>query len=271
MTIIRHDDRATFACTGEDATHFLENLVTCRISQEPAFGALLTPQGKILFDFFLSPIDGGYRFDCAASQRDDLIKRLTFYKLRAAVDLTPLNETVVTGWGDAERPSNAFEDPRLPALGWRSYVSASDDPSDEAAWLAHRVTLGVPELGTDAEPGGVFPHDMSMDQFGAGSGVAFDKGCYVGQEVVSRMQHRGTARSRFVLVEGESDLPPSGTELTVGDRAIGTLGTISGNSGLALVRLDRVASAIAQSTPIMAGGVAVTATLPDWVGYNWPQ
>lgn len=271
MPTLRHDNRATFACTGEDATQFLENLVTCLISEKPAFGALLTPQGKILFDFFLSPIEGGYRFDCAAEQRDDLIKRLTFYKLRAKVDLTPLDEIVVTGWGDGEGPEGAFNDPRLTALGWRAYRSTTDAAADDGTWLTHRIDLGVPELGMDAEAGSVFPHDMSMDQFASGSGVAFDKGCYVGQEVVSRMQHRGTARSRFVQIKGEDTLPETGTELLVADRAIGKLGSARGTNGLALVRLDRTAKAITDGTPIMADSVSVTATIPEWVNYTWPQ
>ncbi|WP_050786047.1 folate-binding protein YgfZ [Ahrensia sp. R2A130] len=271
MSQILHTNRATFSCTGEDATHFLENLVTCLISGKPAFGALLTPQGKILFDFFITPIDGGYRFDCAAEQRDELIKRLGFYKLRAKVDLAPLEEAVVTSWGDATRPDDAFDDPRLSALGWRAYRMQAEAKADDDAWLAHRIALGVPELGVDAEPGSVFPHDMSMDQFSKGSGVAFDKGCYVGQEVVSRMQHRGTARSRFVNVAAVNDLPESGAELMVGDRTIGTLGSVSGQHGLALVRLDRAAKAITEGAPITADGTEVMLTLPDWVNYAWPQ
>jgi len=271
MLPIHLEDRATFACTGADAHHFLENLVTCVVGEKPAFGALLTPQGKILFDFFLTSIENGFRFDCASGQRDDLIKRLGFYKLRAQVDLQPLDEMVVCGWNDAKRPDHAFDDPRLAALGWRTYLPQTDSVPNDEKWHAHRIATGSPELDHDAEPGSVFPHDMSMDQFSSGSGVAFDKGCYVGQEVVSRMQHRGTARSRFVRVENTQILPSTGSELMVGDRTIGTMGSVSGTQGLALVRLDRAATAMKDGIPIAANGIPVTLTLPDWVNYAWPQ
>src|SRR5690606_9565916 len=116
--------------------------------------------------------------------------------------------------------------------------------------------------------GDAFPHDVLLDQNG---GVGFRKGCYVGQEVVSRMQHRGTARRRVLIAKGDADLPASGTEVKAGERAIGTLGSSSGPDGLAIVRIDRVKDALDAGQAITAGGVVLTLSIPDWARFTFPQ
>ena len=170
----------------------------------------------------------------------DLAKRLGFYKLRAKVAVEDLSETlaVVAGW-DAPRPADeaglVAEDPRLPALGWRAIVAAEDaaefaeEPAD--AYHARRIALGVPEGGRDFLFGDAFPHEALMDQL---HGVDFDKGCYVGQEVVSRMQHRGTARTRIVPAVYEGGFAAeAGVEVTAGEKALGKTGTGAEGRGLA--------------------------------------
>ncbi|MFL5225859.1 MAG: YgfZ/GcvT domain-containing protein, partial [Microvirga sp.] len=224
-------DRGVVRVSGADARPFLDGLVTCDLDKvgpdRPRFGALLTPQGKLLFDFLLfeAPQDagGGFYLDCLRFMAPDLAKRLGFYKLRAKVAVEDLSETlaVVAGWGDAPKPDDAIGlvggDPRLKALGWRAIVAAEDaaalaSPAEgeaesrearpgegesatpgHGAYHAHRVALGVPEGGKDFLFNDTFPHEALMDQL---NGIDFDKGCYIGQEVVSRMQHRGTARTR---------------------------------------------------------------------------
>ncbi len=129
------------------------------------------------------------------------------------------------------------------------------------------MLAGIAESGSDFALQDAFPHDVLFDLTG---GVSFRKGCYVGQEVVSRMQHRGTARRRVVVVTADAALPAAGTELLTGGKPIGTLGTVAGNRGLAIVRIDRAGEAIASATPILAGETAVSLSLPSWTGLAFP-
>ncbi|HZP18594.1 MAG TPA: folate-binding protein YgfZ [Bauldia sp.] len=272
-------DRSVIAVSGEDATRFLQDLVTCEVAELPAgearWGALLSPQGKILFDFLVSGgADGGYRLDVARSIAVDLVKRLGFYKLRAKVRIgEPVADgeqfAVIAQWGIAGE-SGDVRDGRHPGLGVRRYVRESEAralaDTGRAAYDAHRVALGIPEGGADFAYGEAFPHDVDMDQLG---GVDFRKGCYVGQEVVSRMEHRGTARRRIVLAEG-SPLPAIGTEVVAGERPVGVFGSHAGDRGLALVRLDRARAAIDAGTPITAGGVRLSLAIPAWARFRWP-
>jgi folate-binding protein YgfZ len=138
--------------------------------------------------------------------------------------------------------------------------------ASEAEYDAHRIGLGVPEGGIDFAFGDAFPHDADMDQLG---GVDFDKGCYVGQEVVSRMEHRGTARRRIVLAEGVG--LTARTEITAAGKPIGQLTSTAAERGLALVRLDRAKEAMDQGQPILAGAASLTLALPPWARFTWPH
>lgn len=267
-------DRALLHIHGEDATKFLHNIVTCSVETleagQGAFGALLTPQGKILFDFFLVRTADGYLADVTKSFGDDFIKRLHFYKLRAKVDIAPADPelSVFAVWnGKTENGQGvAIRDPRSETIGFRSY--STDAPEAELAdYDAHRIACGVPEGGKDYVYGDAFPHEALMDQFG---GVDFVKGCYVGQEVVSRMQHRGTARKRIVMVEAADDLPSFNTEIMAGKKPIGAMGSSRGSAGLAMVRLDRASAAMKAGDPFLAGTQAVTLKLPPYVNFDWP-
>ncbi|MBZ6076211.1 CAF17-like 4Fe-4S cluster assembly/insertion protein YgfZ [Microvirga puerhi] len=278
-------DRGVVRVTGEDAKSFLDNLVTCdleRVSPQRArLGALLTPQGKILFDFivFAAPaeIGGGYYLDVLKVFAPDLAKRLTFYKLRAKVTIEDLSDAlaVVAGW-DMPAPTDeaglVSEDPRLPDLGWRALLAAGDAaefatvPAED--YQAHRIALGVPEGGRDFLFGDAFPHEALMDQL---HGVDFDKGCYIGQEVVSRMQHRGTARTRILpaLYEG-GFVAEAGVEVTAGEKNLGKTGSGARGRGLVMIRLDRAADALSAGETIRAGGIPVTLERPSWIRFPFP-
>jgi tRNA-modifying protein YgfZ len=299
-------DRGVVRVSGADARTFLDGLVTCDLDKvgpdRPRFGALLTPQGKLLFDFlvFEAPQDagGGFYLDCLRFMAPDLAKRLGFYKLRAKVAVEDLSETlaVVAGWGDAPKPDDAIglvgDDPRLPALGWRAIVAAEDaaalasPPEGEAesrearpgegesatpghgAYHAHRIALGVPEGGKDFLFNDTFPHEALMDQL---NGIDFDKGCYIGQEVVSRMQHRGTARTRIVPVVYEDGFTAEPwSEVTAGERRLGKAGTGANGRGLVMIRLDRAADALAAGETIRAGGMPVRIEKPGFIGFPFP-
>ena len=278
-------DRGVVRVSGEDAKTFLNGLLTCDIDrvgpETPRFGALLTPQGKILFDFivFEAPpeIGGGYYLDVLKVHAAELAKRLSFYKLRAKVAIEDLSESlaVVAGWDTARLAEEAglvAEDPRLSLLGWRAVVAASevaefaDSPAE--AYHARRIAMGVPEGGRDFLFGEAFPHEALMDQL---HGVDFDKGCYVGQEVVSRMQHRGTARTRMVPAAYEGGFAAeTGVEVTAGDRVIGKTGTGAQGKGLVMIRIDRAAEALSAGETIRAGGIPVELTKPAWIGFAFP-
>jgi folate-binding protein YgfZ len=285
MPSVHLADRGVVRVSGEDAKSFLDGLITCdldRVSPQAArLGALLTPQGKILFDFivFQAPeeIGGGYYLDTLRVFAPDLAKRLGFYKLRAKVSVEDLSETmaVVAGW-DEHRPDDEVglvaEDSRLPELGWRAIVAAQDAEefakAPIEAYHAHRLALGIPEGGRDFLFGDAFPHEALMDQL---HGVDFDKGCYVGQEVVSRMQHRGTARTRIVPAIYEGGFAADvGVEVTAGEKALGKTGSGMAGRGLLMIRLDRAADALAAGQPILAGGIPVRLEKPHWVNFPYP-
>ncbi|MCW5716150.1 MAG: folate-binding protein YgfZ [Bauldia sp.] len=276
-------ERGVVEVRGPDARHFLHNLLTTDVGRivpgTAGYGGLLTPQGKILFDFIVHDA-GGDRFllDVAAGKAAELAKRLGFYKLRAAVEIADRSDElrVIAAWGgDVLVPAGELvaTDPRLPELGLRAVVTSSavlpdEDRTTPAAYHAHRIRLGVPEGGADFAFGDAFPHDADMDQLG---GVDFGKGCYTGQEVVARMEHRGTARRRVIAVTADAALPPAGTPVMVGDIEVGTLGSSDGSAGLASLRLDRAADALRDGRAITAGGVALHLTIPAWARFGWPD
>lgn len=275
------ESRGVVHVHGEEAEHFLQNLVTCHVdtltADHPSFGALLTPQGKILWDFliFAAP-NGGFFIDAPKAEVQNLVKRLSFYKLRSKVTIEDCTEShgVAVAWG-ASLPDGFVTDPRLASLGGRCIFSNAQKPAalegalaSEADWHQHRIRLGVPESILDFPLGDTFPHDVNMDSL---NGVAFDKGCFVGQEVVSRMKHRGTARKRIVVVQGDTSLPPSGTEVTASGKVVGSMGSSAGENGLALLRLDRTKQALDAGDPITAEGATLRVSLPAWATFGWPD
>jgi tRNA-modifying protein YgfZ len=249
--------RSLISVSGPDAQAWLQNLITADIDAQPAESAngaaLLTPQGKILFDFLvMKDAEGALNLDMRSDQAAALAQRLTFYRLRAKVEIGMPRDTSiqVASTGDVR-------DLRFSVPVFRS--NTANAPVDAAPFDALRIANGVAESGSDYVLGDAFPHDINLDQTG---GVGFRKGCYVGQEVISRMQHRGTARRRIVIAEGESDLPLAFTPLVSAGREIGHLGTVQGRSALAMLRLDRLADAAKAGNTVTADGVAMTFRLP---------
>jgi folate-binding protein YgfZ len=282
-------DRGVVKVAGDDARKFLNGLITSDIGKvTPArsgFAALLTPQGKIIADFILQeapPADGGGFFlDCPRALAPALVQRLNFYKLRAKVVVEDLSETlgVLAIWDGARSTEYGLcsTDPRLPELGVRCLLpphlagaAAADldaELNDPSAYEAHRIALGVPRGGLDFIYGDAFPHETDMDQLG---GVDFDKGCFVGQEVVSRIEHRGTARTRVLPVTFDDFAPEAGTQVSAGEKAVGTLGSTAQGRGIALLRLDRVVDALAAGLPLTAGGVELRLVKPAWARFAFP-
>ncbi len=277
MPIALLPDRAVVAVSGPDALPFLQGILTCNVETLPEgearLGALLTPQGKIQFDFLVSRSDDGFRLDVAAERVPDLVKQLGLYRLRAKVTMAADPTLgVAAAWDGAETAAETVRvrDGRLPALGERLYFAAGAFSADatEADYHAHRIGLGVPEGGRDFALSEAFPHEALMDQLG---GVDFKKGCYVGQEVVSRMQHRGTARTRILpIVYRHGPAPEPGTEVTAGARSLGVTGSRAGERGLATIRLDRLGDALAAGEPVRAGGTVAGVMKPDFATFAFP-
>jgi folate-binding protein YgfZ len=275
-------DRGVVKVSGNDARDFLNGLVTTDMTLlRPGlgrFGALLTPQGKITTDFLITEAPsghgGGFLLDCPRVLAQGLADKLGFYRLRAKVVVENLSDSlaVLAAWdGDpALKPDLTFADPRSEILGWRILVpeelaqKAADligaEMVDSAAYDAHRIASGVPRGGLDFIYGDAFPHETNMDRL---HGVDFDKGCYVGQEVVSRMQHRGTARTRTVRIILDGPAPEPGATILAGDKPVGTIGSAAGRHGLALMRIDRVADALDAAVPLTSGGLAIRLAEPN--------
>lgn len=256
-------DRGVIRLSGEDARTFLNGLVSADVEKlapgEARFAALLTPQGKIVADFLVLATGDGLLLDAPKSLTEPFAKKLGFYKLRAKVTVENLSDghDVAAMWdGAPPQHSGLFADPRDARLGHRSIAPRGEIQADtgEAEYDAHRIALGIPEGGADFAYNDAFPHESNMDRL---HGVDFGKGCYVGQEVVSRMQHRGTARTRIVRVVFDGDAPPQGALIVAGDKNVGTMGSSSGARGLAMLRLDRAAEALAAAQPLTANGVAL--------------
>jgi tRNA-modifying protein YgfZ len=264
-------NRSLITVAGAEAEPFLQNLVTTDLASlaidEARPGALLTPQGKILFDFMIWRDGHDLVLETDAEQAEGLLKRLTMYRLRAPVELKPADDAGVTvSWGGDR--VDGRKDARFAKAGIALARTAGRHGADDPALYDElRIDNGVPLSGRDFALQDAFPHDVLMDLNG---GLSFRKGCYVGQEVVSRMQHRGTARRRVVTVVGEGALPAAGTEISAGGKPMGTLGTVSGNRGLAILRIDRAGDAIASATPILAGDIVLALTLPSWSGLVFP-
>jgi tRNA-modifying protein YgfZ len=287
-------DRGVVKVAGDGARNFLHGLVTADMldlkAGEARYCALLTPQGKIIADFFVAEAPaqdgGGFFLDTPRILVAALIEKLNLYKLRAKVLIEDLSDVlgVLAAWDGSpvvKAPSKkmglSYADPRMPALGLRMMLpphltttAASTLGATlvaASAYEAHRIALGVPQGGLDFRYGDAFPHEADMDQL---AGVDFQKGCYVGQEVVSRMEHRGTARTRAVPVRYDGAAPSTGTAIVAGERQLGHMGSSADGIGIALLRLDRVAEALSHGEPLTAGGVPIRLFKPDWARFAFP-
>jgi len=257
--------RSLLGVTGADAVGFLQGLVTSDVEGlapgAAGYAALLTPQGKILFDFLLQRQGDGFLIDCASAQREALIKRLGFYKLRAKVAVAPRDDLKVMV---ADEPAaGLFADPRLAALGFRGY-STGELPQNHT-YEARRIGLGIADSDADIGSGELFPHEANLDQL---NGVSFAKGCYVGQEVVSRMEHRSTARNRILPLQLDGTAPPKGTPIRAGEKQVGTILSSAGDRALGLLRLDRLADAAQAGDRLLTDSVPVHVIKPAFARFD---
>ncbi|KRA55953.1 YgfZ/GcvT domain-containing protein [Devosia sp. Root635] len=267
MTIHLRADRAVFRFSGPDAHKLLNDVVTGHVpagdSDTAAWWALLSPQGKILAEGLAGWAEDGLWLDVHQSVADDFLKRMKMYRLRAQVVIDDLRETHRVGFTTEARPDAISHIDRLGAarIGWRivaPLAAAVDWSTDDAVYHGARIAAGLAEQGADFPANDAFAHDIGLDIL---DGIDFAKGCYVGQEVVSRMKHRGTARRRPVIVTGIT--APAGSALIAGSREAGTIGQVVDGQAVAILRLDRITDPEA----VTVDGKPVTVTLPAWATY----
>jgi folate-binding protein YgfZ len=256
-------DRGIVRVRGAETRSFLQGLVTGNVvtlgADEARWAALLTPQGKILFDFLMTAEPDAILLDVKAEKIPDLIKRLTMYKLRAKLEISDESEGlgVIALYGGVV--GEGARDSRHPDLGTRivapkggiaALMLTFGGDAGLADYNAHRIALGAPEGGVDFVYGDAFPHEADMDQL---NGVDFKKGCFVGQEVVARMHYRGTTRNRVlkVLLEGAPAAP--GAIVMAGETRVGVMGSSAGARGLALLRIDRAEEAAQAGQALVTG------------------
>tara|TARA_R110002072_G_scaffold138415_5_gene281587 strand:- start:808 stop:1611 length:804 start_codon:yes stop_codon:yes gene_type:complete len=231
--------RAVISVEGPDTRDFLQRVLTLDFSTletgdiRPA--ALLTPQGKIVTDCLVHGIEGGVFLDTHAEAADALAKRLTMYRLRADARIVRRDDlAIVSGLGAA--------DPRHEALPPRAVMQAADAPdaTGDGAQDKAEIACGIPAFGRDYAEAEVFPTDVNLDLYG---GVGWKKGCFVGQEVVSRMKRRGTIRKRSLALTFDTDAPAAGSAVMAGETPLGAITSSSGHNAIALIRLDRLEAA----------------------------
>lgn len=277
--------RGVIALTGADAARFLHSVLTANIEALPVgaatLAALLTPQGKIIADMLVanaSDEEPLYFIELNSGFAEDIVQRLERYRLRSEVGITALGADVAV-YAALDGPALTgesfyrFADPRSPALGQRLYGPAADIEAAAAGWqrlqeadyALRRITLGIPECGPDYLPLTSYPHEANMDQLG---GADFRKGCYIGQEIVSRMEHRNMARTRTLLVRFDNGFGvDSGADVRTGELVIGHLGMSTQDRALAQVRLDKLEIARVENAAITGGGVPITLEKPHYARF----
>lgn len=271
-------DRQVITVSGPDSEHLLHSVLTANIEKlAPGIAcpcALLSPQGKVIFEMMVARTgENAFLLDMAKAGVDDFIKRMVMYKLRADANIS-IQEQMFTGvsWegesAASQTDSPACRDARFRADAvFRHYGIELLSTSQRAEWDSLRIDNGIAECPADFALGDVFGHDIGLDQHG---GIDFKKGCYIGQEVVSRMHHRGTARKRVLVARADTTLQSDIIDVTAGERVIGKLGTRVGEKALFIGRIDRAKEAMDSGTPIMSGNTLIRLSLPAHVNYDWP-
>jgi len=290
---VRLERRAIIAVGGDDRRAYLQGLISNDVnrlsSRHAQFAAMLTPQGKFLFDLFLAEAaDGTFLIDTEADRAEALVRKLTTHRLRAKVTIEPdPTLSVYAAWGEgaADRlglaagagsaapfaAGIALVDPRLASAGTRlllpeggeaALIAAGFKPGDFADWDRARIGLGLPDGARDMEPEKALLLENGYEEL---AGVDFDKGCYMGQELTARTRYRGLIRKRLMPVAISGPAPAPGTIVHHGEAEAGEMRSSAGDRGLALIRLEAFAASGGQG--LTCGDAVLTATRPDWAKF----
>lgn len=284
LPLIPLPGRSVIAVAGPDRVAFLQGLVSNDVTRaadgRAVWAALLTAQGKYLHDFIIIADGERLLLDVEAARREDLLRRLRLYKLRSKVDLVDLaGQYAVFARLDPARDEDApvtaveggweLADPRHPGLGHRLILTpdaaaARNATGDIAAWEAARLALGVPDGSRDLVPEKSILLDNGFDEL---HGIAWDKGCYVGQELTARTKYRGLVKKRLVPVAVTGPLPAPGTAVTAGATEVGEMRSGHGDLALALIRLETLAT----GAPLACGTAELRARPPSWINLPRPE
>ncbi len=262
IKIAQLPQRGVLKISGPDRVGFLNGLVSNEVSKagpgQAVWAALLTPQGKYLADFFILATDEALLLDVRAADMDMLLAKFRRFKLRAAVELADASGqfAVYAGWGGAPLTGLAAPDPRLAEAGWRGLSAGQILPTASPQdYAAHRISLGLPDGPPDLEPEKTLLLEAGFDEL---HGVAWDKGCYMGQELTARTKYRGLVKRRLVPVELDH-LPQEAGTIMADGLEVGDLRSVQGNMGLAMLRLDALARRLSLN------GAAITPRPPAWL------
>lgn len=265
--------RSLLRISGEEALPFLNGLVTSPVLHLPAqraqYSAMLTPQGKFLFGFFCYWHEDSIWLDAASSRADALRQRLLQYRLRSKVVIEPSPLCVAAVWQKepAAKGCAVFRDPRLTKLGWRVFGTAQAleglvQMGKAGDYEAHRLELGVPDEAVDLTPERSFPLPFGFEALHA---VAFDKGCYVGQEVTARTKHLGSLRKVLCSLALErGSFPPPGTPLEFEGKPVGEMLSSYGGRGLALIGREEAERIAAQGGRIQSENGHFSVSVATW-------
>jgi len=253
------DSRALVSVRGPEARSFLHNLLTQDIETlspgDVRFAALLSPPGRLLFDLFLIGQDEGVLLDVARQDREALIQRLTLYRLRSQIEITTDDRQVQASWPQVS--PHFVRDPRTALMGGRAYGRQVSPTASEGDYDAHRLGLGIPDVGRDCGTDRTYPIEANFDLL---NGIDFGKGCFIGQETASRMKRRGGIRKRMLALDFDGLAPGPGTEVVSNDLRVGEVLSGQGRRAMALLRLDRL------DGPLTADGRHARVHYPPW----WP-
>ncbi len=258
-------DRALIRVAGPDWRSFLQGLITQDVltmaEGEMRYAALLTPQGRLLYDLFILAEAEGAWLDVPAAAREALVGRLRMYRLRAKVEIEPTPGVVAALFGGAVKAQGAWrQDPRLEALGLRALnVPAPEGALRQGAeaYDVHRLAWGVPDVARDGLSDKTYALEANFDLLNA---IDFRKGCFVGQETTSRMKRRSVVKSRLAPLNFDGPALASGAEVLNGSLRAGEVRSGVDGRALALLRLDRATGA-----PLTTEGMEVRLDLPFWL------
>lgn len=263
-------NRSLLSVTGEGAGDFLQNLITTNMTKAAIggahAGALLTPQGKIQFEFLVSAIDAGFMIETAAAEMDALVKRLTMYRLRLPLEIKKQGDLAVFAMQEAGEAT--MRDYRFQTDIYRHYGPNHEGDGEQDWYQQALIKNGVASIGIDFALNDVFPHDINFDQIG---GMSFSKGCYVGQEVISRMHHKANVRKRLMVVHApEGGVLATGQSIDIAGKSVGMIGNAHGGQALAICRIDKISNAMANDQAIIVGDMAVTLSKPLGAEFMFP-
>ncbi|MEM6682081.1 MAG: folate-binding protein [Pseudomonadota bacterium] len=248
-------DRAVIRLSGPDWKAMLQGLITNTVDKIAPdswlYAGLLSPQGKYLFDFFITRDGEDAVMDVAAEQRDTLVRKLMMYRLRSKVDITPTDDAIYAHWGET---FDTHLDPRLPAMGQRRLQG--EDTASAQDYKAHRIRLGIPDGPLDFIADKTLWLETNADLL---NGVDFQKGCYVGQENTARMRYRGKVRRRLIPIQSDAPIPEH-TPIMLGRKQAGDTRSSSGTHALANLRVEDL-----NKEPFMVGDTEIKAWIPEWL------